>query len=98
MDEPRAVGHLEGARDVDEPAELARERDLGARRERAERGADHVLHGEIEAVARLADVVDADDVGVAQRRDGPGLAEEAGRELAGEALGVVRPRAAPAPR
>ena len=55
----------------------------------AERGADHVLHREVEAIARLADVVDADDVGMAERRDGARLAEQPGRELAGEALGVV---------
>ena len=89
MHEAGAVRLLERAGDVDEPAEAARERHVGVGGKGSQRGADHVLHGQVQAPLRLADVVDAYDVGMAERRNGAGLAEQPRRELADHAIGVA---------
>jgi hypothetical protein len=60
------VRRLEGVRDVDEPANLARERDVLVADEAAERRADDVLHREIEAAIGRTDIEDGDDVRMAE--------------------------------
>ncbi len=92
---PARVRGLERARDVDEPADAcARAGRSALADEAAERRADDVLHREVEPAVRLADVVDRDDVRMAERRDGARLAEEARRELAGDRGGSESPPSA----
>jgi hypothetical protein len=63
MDEADLVRLGERARDVDEPAQLRRQRDVRIAHRRAQRAAAHQLHRDVRRALDLADVEDRDDDG-----------------------------------
>jgi hypothetical protein len=82
MDDALAVRVVETGADLFEVRELLLERErFSAANHVAQRAAIHVFHRHERLVIVLADVVDGDDVVVAQVRGGPRLAEEALEQL-----------------
>lgn len=90
VDDAFAMGVLEGLADLPHPAGDVLRGESAGLDEGVQVGALDVLHHEVEPpVARLAEIVDCDDVGVAEPGHGAGLALETLREM--EPGGVLAP-------
>ena len=87
VDEAHGVRGGQRARALPHPAQLLGQGRVALRHDGAQRPAVHQLHRDEGHPVDLADVVDRDGVGVAQRGRGAGLAEQARRAL--RVLGVV---------
>ena len=81
VDDAVSVGRLKGVRDLDAEAEYLRERQRPAFDTCRQRLAFEQFEDEVLGVVLSADVVQAADVRVIERRDRLGLALEAGAEL-----------------